>query len=670
MNLVKRLDANRVHRQETLENSWCKRINDGVSTLKGEHDVDATRLSEIGRQQLVEWNAATQQDYPRDMCVPQLVAKQAAVTPDAVALFGGGQMLSYRELNQRANQLARYLQALGVGPNVVVGLCVERSLDMVVGLLGILKAGGAYLPLDPSYPTERLSFMLLDAHAPVLVTQRALAARLATQGAQLVCLDADAAIFARQRVVDPLSEVAIDDLAYIIYTSGSTGWPKGVKITHKSLLNLVFWHQRAFTVTWSDRATQLTSPAFDAAGWELWPYLTIGASVYLPDDDTRIVPTLLRDWLVSQRITLTFLPTPLAESVMFLEWPPTASLRFLLTGGDTLHHNPPPNLPFTLINNYGPTEATVVATSGCVPQAVLAYGPPSIGRPIANTRIYILDEHLQQVPVGVTGELYIGGTGVAQGYLNRLELTAERFLPDPFTDEPDARLYKSGDLARYLPDGQITFIGRADHQIKIRGYRIEPNEIVSVLNKHPSIQKSLVVAREDISGDKRLVAYIVLAPGAYTTASALRDTLKTYLLDYMIPTAFVVLEAFPLTPNGKLDRVALPAPDAVNTLQDKTVAAPVTPLEKQLAAIITTLLNLNQIGPDDNFFMLGGHSLLGTQVIARLADTFDIDLKLRSLFEAPTIRLLAAKVERQIIARLEAMSDEEAVRLLAQGQNT
>jgi amino acid adenylation domain-containing protein len=601
------------------------------------------------------------------MCVPQLVAKQAAVTPDAVVLFAGGQMLSYRELNQRANQLAHYLQALGVGPNVLVGLCVERSLDMVVGLLGILKAGGAYLPLDPSYPIERLSFMLVDAHAPVLVAPHALAARLATKGTQAVCLDADAAIFARQSVADPLSEVAIDNLAYVIYTSGSTGRPKGVQITHKSLLNLVFWHQRAFTVTCSDRATQLTSPAFDATGWELWPYLTIGASVYLPDDDTRTVPTLLRDWLVSQRITLTFLPTPLAESVMFLEWPPTTSLRFLLTGADTLHHNPPPNLPFPLINNYGPTETTVVATSGRVPPAVLADGPPSIGRPIANTQIYILDEHLQQVPVGVTGELYIGGTGVAQGYLNRPELTAERFIPNPFRDEPDVRLYKTGDLARYLPDGQITFIGRADHQIKIRGYRIEPGEIAFVLNKHPSIQKSLVVAREDIPGDKRLVAYIVLAPGAHTNACALRDTLKTYLLDHMIPTAFVVLEAFPLTPNGKLDRVALPAPNAVNTLQDGTVAAPITPLEKQLTEIITTLLNVDQVGLDDNFFMLGGHSLLGTQVIARLAETFDIDLRLRALFEAPTIRLLAAKVERQIIARLEAMSDKEALRLRAQG---
>jgi amino acid adenylation domain-containing protein len=620
-------------------------------------------------QQLAAWNAATQQDYPRDMCVPQLVAMQAAVTPDAVALFACGQMLSYRELNQRANQLARYLQTLGVGPNVLVGLCAERSLDMVVGLLGILKAGGAYLPLDPNYPTERLSFMLVDAHAHVLVTQRALA-RLATQGTQLVCLDTDASIIARQSVVDPLSEVAIDDLAYVIYTSGSTGRPKGVQITHESLLNLVFWHQRAFAITCSDRATQLTSPAFDATGWEVWPYLTIGASVHLPDDETRALPTSLRDWLVSQRITLTFLPTPLAESVMFLEWPATTSLRFLLTGADALHHRPPSNLPFPLINNYGPTETTVVATSGRVAPALLAHGVPSIGRPIANTQTYILDGHLHQLPAGMTGELYIGGAGVAKGYLNRPELTAERFIPDPFSDEPDARLYKTGDLAQYLTDGQIAFIGRSDHQIKIRGYRIEPGEIEYVLNQHPAIQKCVVVAIEDILEGKRLVAYIVLAPGAHTTTSALHDSLKKYLLDYMIPTVFVVLEAFPLTLNGKLDRVALPVPNATNTLGDGTTSAPRSPLEKQLNGMITTLLKVDRVGLDDNFFMLGGHSLLGTQLIARLAEAFDIKLKLRALFEAPTIRLLASKVERQIIERLETMSDEGALRLLEQRPDT
>jgi len=326
-----------------------------LATLTEEHRPDMPLLTEMEQKQLAAWNA-TQQDYPRVACVPQLVAVQAAATPDAVALVVGSQVLSYTELNRRANQLAHYLQALGVGPNALVGLCIERSLDMVVGLLGILKAGGAYVPLDPTYPIDRLTFMLEDAQVPVLVTQQHQAARLHVEKAQIVCLDADAAILAQQNATDPTSAVTISDLAYVIYTSGSTGQPKGVQITHDGLLNLVFWHQRAFSVTASDRATQLTSPAFDATGWELWPYLTVGASIYMPDEDTRATPILLRDWLVGCGITITFLPTALAEIVITLEWPLTTSLRFLLTGADMLHHHPSPTLPFVLINNYGPNR--------------------------------------------------------------------------------------------------------------------------------------------------------------------------------------------------------------------------------------------------------------------------------------------------------------------------
>lgn len=341
-------------------------VSGALTMVREEHHLDTSLLTGLERQQLVTWNAA-QQDNPRDDCILQLVAMQAAATPEAVAVVAGDQMLNYRELNQQANQLAHYLQTLGVGPNVLVGLCLERSLDMVVGLLGILKAGGAYVPLDPTYPPERLSFMLEDAQVPVLVTQQYLVTRLHTQRAQVICLDADAAVLAQQSEADPISTITADDLVYVIYTSGSTGRPKGVQITHYSLLNLVYWHQHTFAVTSADRATQVSSPAFDATGWELWPYLTIGASVYLPDEDTRISPTLLRDWLVKHKITITFLPTVLAESVMALEWPSTTSLRFLLTGADTLRHYPSPGLPFALINNYGPTETTIVATSGCVP---------------------------------------------------------------------------------------------------------------------------------------------------------------------------------------------------------------------------------------------------------------------------------------------------------------
>ncbi|HLI05589.1 MAG TPA: amino acid adenylation domain-containing protein [Ktedonobacteraceae bacterium] len=634
------------------------------STLKREEQTSiAGVMPEPEPLPPTAWNA-TVKEYPRGVCVPQLVALQAAATPEGVAIVADEQVLSYRELNRRANQLAHYLQALGVGANVLAGLCVERSVDMVVGLLGILKAGGAYVPMDSTYPQERLAFMLEDSQAPVLITQKRLALQLPTSvQCKIVYLDDDATMLAQQDAAEPTCVISANDLAYAIYTSGSTGRPKGVLITHESLLNLVFWHRSAFRVTAADRATQVASPAFDATGWEIWPYLTAGAAVYMPDEETRLSPPLLRDWLVKQRITISFLPTILAESMLQLEWPRTTPLRSLLTGADMLQHYPPADLPFAFINNYGPTEATVVATSGRIFPEEHPAGPPSIGRPIANTQVYILDEQLRQVPVGQSGELYIGGTGLAKGYLNRPELTAERFINHPF--EAGKRLYKTGDLVRYLPDGQIAFLGRADHQIKLRGYRIEPNEIVSVLNAHPAVQASTVIAREDTPGDKRLVAYVVLAPEASVPANALRQTLAQSLPDYMIPSAFVQLETLPQTANGKIDRAALPVPDTANMLPEEKSAEPTTPVEERLIEIVAALLGLAQVGIDDNFFMLGGHSLLGTQLVMRIAETFAVELPLRRLFEAPTVRLLAGAIEEELLARVEAMSDEEVQRLLA-----
>jgi amino acid adenylation domain-containing protein len=654
---------------EIVERSHNVPVYDALPDVREEHIVNATLLTESEQQQLAAWNA-TQQNYPLDVCVPQLVARQAAATPGAIALVAGEEKLTYRELNQRANQLARYLQTLGVGPNVLVGLCLERSLDMVIGLLGILKAGGAYVPLDPSYPPDRLAFMIEDTQAPVLVTRRHLASRLPTRQAQLVCLDADAVTLAQQSAAEPAVSVTDSDLVYIIYTSGSTGRPKGVQITHGSLLNLVSWHQRAFSVTAADRATQLTSPAFDATGWELWPYLTLGACVHLLDEERRVAPALCRDWLVAHGITITFLPTAMAEGVMALEWPAQTALRYLLTGADTLHHYPSPSLPFALVNNYGPTEATVVSTFGIVPPTAKTDVPPSIGRPIDNAQIYILDEQLRQVPIGEPGELHIGGAGLAKGYLNRPDLTAEKFIAHPFSSDPAARLYKTGDQACFLPDGQIAFMGRIDHQIKIRGYRIEPNEIMAVLNRHPLVQTSVVVTREDSAGDKRLVAYVVLAPGEMVTAASLRETLSERLPDYMIPATFVQLAALPLTSNGKVDRRALPVPDVANSLHDEVVVEPHTPAEERLVGIVAPLLGLEQISIDDNFFMLGGHSLLGTQVIAQVANAFGVDLSLRTLFSAPTIRQLSAEIERLIIAKLETLSDDEVLLLLTQGNQT
>jgi amino acid adenylation domain-containing protein len=634
-----------------------------VTETLEEYYFENPLLTELEQQQLMAWNA-TQQEYSRAACVPQLVAKQANAVPEATALVAGGQILTYGELNKRANQLAHYLQQLGVRSDTPVGICVERSLDMVVGLLGILKAGGAYVPMDPSYPPERLSFMIEDAQVPILLTQQHLTERFASDKVRIICLNSDRATLMQQPVVDPTSTSTIANLAYVIYTSGSTGQPKGVQITHDNLLNLVFWHQRAFNITSSDRATQVASPAFDATGWELWPYLTAGASVYLPDENIRAVPASLRDWLVSQGITITFLPTPLAESIMTLEWPTTTSLRYLLTGADTLHHYPPSTLSFALINNYGPTEATVVTTSGRVLPTSHAETAPTIGRPIDNMQAYILDEQLHQVPIGTPGELYIAGTGLARGYLNRPELTAERFIRDPFSDEPDARLYKTGDLARWLPDGQIAFMGRNDDQIKIRGYRIEPGEIATAINEHPAVQMSIIIAREDTPGDRHLVAYIVPVPGSQISDKSLRDVLATRLPDYMIPAVFVRLEAFPLTANGKVDRVALPVPDTTHIIRGGDTLVPCTPLEKWLADIMTALLGLEQIGLDENFFMLGGHSLMGTQIIMRVSSEIGVDLPLRALFEAPTIRGLSAEIERRNLLKLDAMSDEEVQQLL------
>ena len=631
--------------------------------VRQEQHVHKSPLAERERQQLLAWNA-TRQAYSYDVCIPQLVAAQADATPEAVALVMGEYTLNYRQLNKQANQLAHYLHTLGVGPNMLVGLCVERSLDMVVGLLGILKAGAAYVPLDAAHPVERLHFMLEDAHVSAVITQQHLVERLSPIPAPFIRMDADAGMLALYSTNEPAKAAQADDLAYVIYTSGSTGQPKGVQITHKNLLNLVYWHRRVYAVTAADRATQVASPAFDATGWELWPYLTCGASVYLVDEDTRLDPVVLRDWLLRNTITISFLPTALAEHVLQLAWPTQTALRFLLTGADALHHYPSPDLPFAFINNYGPTEATVVATFGRVYPEAHPTMPPAIGRPIDNAEIYILDEDMQPVSIGEVGELYIGGVGLAKGYLNRPELTAERFIAHPFRSEPEARLYKTGDRARFLPDGQIAFMGRVDHQIKIRGFRIEPNEIVTALNRLPAIQMSAVVAREDTPGDKHLVAYIVVNPDEEIVASALREALMQHLPEYMIPAVFVQLAALPTTSNGKVDLAALPTPDTTNMVRDEQIALPETLVEKRVADIVSTALGLEQIGIDENFFMLGGHSLLGTQVITRIAGAFDVDISLRILFNAPTVRLISAEIEKRIFAKLETMSDDEAALLL------
>ena len=600
--------------------------------------------------------------YPRKWSVAELVAAQASATPNAVALISSGESITYGELDKRANQLANYLIALGVGPEIIVGLCLDRSPESVMCALAVLKAGGAYLPLDPAYPFERLLFMLNDARPRVLITRTELAEKFAEGPWKVVSIDRDREI-ENYSTDSPADQATPDGLAYVIYTSGSTGRPKGVEITHASLLNLVSWHRREFEVRRQDRASHLAAVGFDAAVWEMWPYLTAGASLHLPDGATRVSPELLRDWLVTNEITISFLPTALAEAAMTLQWPANTALRFLLTGADTLHRYPTGNLPFALVNNYGPTECTVVATSGRVQTG--ASGLPTIGRPIDKTQVYILDEKLQRVPNGTPGELCIGGVGVARGYLNRPELTAKQFVSDPFSALASARLYRTGDLARYLDDDEIAYLGRIDEQIKILGHRIEPNEIEAVLDRHPAIASSVVTARGAACEEKRLAAYLVMSNGATPAAADLRGFLQGELPDYMVPSVFVRLPAMPLTANGKVDRVALPEPNAENTLRDEEFIRPRTPIEQRLATTLCALLNLSEVSVNDNFFLLGGHSLLGTQLIVKIRSTFGVDVALRTLFDAPTIAELSAEIERQIIARVENMSEEEAQALLA-----
>jgi amino acid adenylation domain-containing protein len=596
--------------------------------------------------------------------VPDLVSRQATLTPDALAIGAGSDRLTYLQLDRRSNQLAHYLRRLGVDHGSVVGLCLESSTDFAVAALAILKAGGAYLPLETKTPSARLKMMLKSAQVAVVVTRSSTSELSAGDVKSLVALDRCMAEIDGCSAETLPSCVTPDQLAYVIYTSGSTGTPKAVALGHDSLMNLCNWHNRAFSVTPQDRATQLASISFDAAVWEIWPHLIAGASVHVAGDDIRTQPEQLRDWLVREKITISFAATPLAEQMLKLTWPKETALRFLLTGADTLHEYPPASLPFTLVNNYGPTECTVVATSAAVPPQKSADRLPAIGRPIDNTEIFILDSKMRQVPVGTIGEIYVGGANLARGYLNDPALTAERFVENPFSANAGAKLYRTGDMGCYLPDGQIAFHGRADDQVKIRGYRIELNEVVSALNRHPAVRESVVSTSENGTAEKRLVAYVV-PMATLPPVSELRDFLARELPEYMLPATFVKLDALPFAASGKVNRSALPAPTEENMLRDETFLGPRTPTEQRVAAIVASLLGLERVGVNDNFFYLGGNSLFGTQVIARLRDAFNVDLPLLKLFDHPTVADLAAEVERMLVANLDAMSEDEAQRLLA-----
>jgi amino acid adenylation domain-containing protein len=604
------------------------------------------------RQLLVEWND-TARELPRGQCLQELFEAQVARTPEAVALVFEGQRLSYRELEARANQLARHLRGLGVGPEARVALCAERSLELVVALLAILKAGGAYVPLDPSYPAERLATLLEDAQAPVLLVQERVRSRLPTNTrTRVVSLDGDASAFAREET-GPL-RVAMRDthLAYVIYTSGSTGQPKGAMNEHRAVANRLLWMQAEYRLTSEDVVLQKTPFSFDVSVWEFfWPLL-VGARLVLARPEGHKDSTYLARLIQEQGVTmLHFVPSMLQAFLDDAESRQCRGLRRVICSGEALPYELKERfqstLPAELHNLYGPTEAAVdVSYWDCRRELERRVVP--IGRPISNTRLYVLDRRMEPVPVGVAGELYIGGVAVGRGYLGRPELTAERFVADPFSSEPGARLYRTGDLTRLLPGGEIEYLGRLDHQVKLRGFRIELGEIEAVLARHPAVREAVVMAREDRPGDKRLVAYVTPRVGAEAASvETLRAFLEERLPGYMVPSAFVSLETMPLSPNGKADRKALPVPELPESEHTDSVA-PRTPVEEVVAGTFADVLGLERVGATEDFFALGGHSLLATRVMARLREALGVELPLQRLFEAPTVSALAASFEQAL----------------------
>jgi amino acid adenylation domain-containing protein len=582
----------------------------------------------------------------------QRILAVAKAGPSAIAVRDGDTPLTYGDLLSRARTLGSALSALGLEPQQPVGLCLPRSLDQIVAIVAILRAGGALLPLAPDWPAERLRGVLADAGASVAIVPQHRTADLADSGLKLIVQGKDMAVDAVRATPGEGEQ-----LAYVVYTSGSTGRPKGVEISHRNLANLVDWHLSAFGVGAGDRVSCLSGLTFDALIWELIPALAAGATICLAPDDVRAAPRALQRWLVREAITVAFVPTPLAEPLIDTDWPADTRLRILLTGGDALHVWPRPGLPFTVVNNYGPSECTVVATSGVVEPE--GEGLPSIGRPIANTSVHLLDEAGGPVRKGETGEIWIGGANVGRGYRGDPRLTAERFV-----QRGSERFYRTGDLGRLRPDGTLEFHGRRDDQLKVRGHRIEPDEVSAALDRHPDVQQSVVVGR-GVGGDRLLVAYVVPRDGAMPRASELRAQLARSLPDYMLPDLFVRLASIPLTSNGKPDRAALPQASPALAMPDQDYRPPATPTETRIAAMVQEVLAIDRVGVDDNFFLLGGHSLLGTQLVLRLRDAFGTNISLRDLFEARTVAQLARKIERQVTDMVMAMDNEEVARRLA-----
>lgn len=605
-------------------------------------------LTEAERQQLlIKWNQ-TEADYPKDKTLHELIAAQAEKTPRAIAVSYQGKALTYAELNSQANQLAHYLQQLGIEANKPVAICLERSIDLIIGLLAILKAGGAYLPLDPHYPVARLTLILNDAAATIVITEDIFSELFSGYSGKLVLLTKQNDEIKKYATQNPPLLSDPQDIAYIIYTSGSTGKPKGTLIAHAGICNLVTWYQTILHVTANDRASQFASVAFDAFGCEVWPFLATGASVHLIEETTRYDPKKLMDWLNTQQITVCDLPTIIAQTILTLDWPTKHALRLLKIGGEKLNALPKKNFSFEIWNTYGPTETTIECIAGRINANhpnTLTNSPP-LGRPINNCQVYILDSNLQPVPVGVPGELYVACIGLAKGYLHQPALTAQVFIENPFNSEFSKRLYKTGDICRYLADGNIDYIERSDDQVKIRGFRIELGEIERILKKHHAIKDAIVVAREDYA-EKRLVAYWLLNPNqTEPTTTELRLHLKQHLPDYMLPSAFVLLETFPVTTSGKLDRKALPAPQFATA--DAQYVAPTTQTERRLSCVWCEILKRKKLSIDANFFSMGGHSLSLMQLLYKINREFNTRLTVDLLFTYQTIKAQADYIDKQI----------------------
>jgi amino acid adenylation domain-containing protein len=617
---------------------------EGIVARPGRQISELPLLPSDERHRLLSEWTETRAEYPRELCIHQLFEARAERTPDAVAVQYEDERLTCRELNERANQLAHYLRSLGVGPEVRVGLCVNRSPQMIVGILGILKAGAGYVPIDPSYPANRISYLLEDSQVPVLLTERALAGDLPRNSARLVCLDGEWEMIARESTLNPDSRVAPDNLSYVIYTSGSTGKPKGVLVTHGGLVHSTVARTLYYPAP-VENFLLLSSFAFDSSVAGIFWTLCQGGTLTLPEQKLELDHARLRK-LIARRQVSHLLSLPSLYALLLEEGvEQLASLKTVIVAGEACtpelvrhHYELLPRA--TIYNEYGPTEGTVWSNvyEG-VPGEVRPQVP--IGRAIPNTQSYILDARLNPVPVGVPGELHVGGAGVTRGYLNHPGLTAAKFIPDPFGSEPGARLYKTGDLARYLPDGNIDFLGRIDHQVKVRGFRIELGEIELMLGQHEAVRQAVVLVREDAPGDKRLAAYVVLEPGYALTSAELRGFLKEKLPEYMVPSSLLILEALPLTPNGKLDREALAKIKVGRQETERAYVAPRRDLEQTIADIWQGVLGVERVGLHDNFFDLGGHSFLLIKVHGRLREAVRQDISMVDLFKYPTVHSLA-----------------------------